>query len=140
MAVLTGGGADVIDADAIATAGSSADLGAGNDTFFVGANLASFDKGANGGDGTHIINITDGSKLTSTTAKYITNFETLDVSGGTGDYDVSLNTFATVQVDEAIAGALAGDIKFTNAPDTFNTDRCFQRPEMVILTLLRTPQ
>ena len=119
VAVLTGGGADVIDADAIATAGSSADLGAGNDTFFVGANLASFDKGANGGDGTDIINITDGSKLTSTTAKYITNFETLDVSGGTGDYDVSLNTFATVQVDEAIAGALAGDIKFTNAPDTF---------------------
>lgn len=119
VTITTGGGDDVIDGDAIATAGSSANLGGGNDTLFVGANLAAFDKGANGGDGTDIINITDGSTLTSTTAKYITNFETLDVSGGTGDYDVSLNSFATVQIDEAIAGALAGDVNFTNAPDTF---------------------
>lgn len=119
VTITTGGGDDVIDGDAIATPGSSANLGGGNDTLFVGANLAAFDKGANGGDGTDIINITDGSTLTSTTAKYITNFETLDVSGGTGDYDVSLNSFATVQIDEAIAGALAGDIDFKNAPDTF---------------------
>lgn len=120
VTITTGGGDDVIDGDAIATAGSSANLGGGNDTLFVGANLAAFDKGANGGDGTDIINITDGSTLTSTTAKYITNFETLDVSGAAAsDYDVSLNSFATVQIDEAIAGALAGDINFKNAPDTF---------------------
>lgn len=119
VTITTGGGNDVIDADAIATTGSSANLGAGNDTLFVGANLAAFDKGVNGGDGTDIINITDGSTLDSTTSKYITSFETLDVSGGKGDYDVSLNSFSTVQIDEAIAGALAGDIDFKNSPDTF---------------------
>lgn len=119
VTITTGSGNNVIDGDAIATAGSSANLGGGDDTLFVGANLAAFDKGANGGDGTDIINITDGSTLTSTTANYITNFETLDVSGGTGNYDVSLNSFATVQIDEAIAGALTGDIDFKNAADTF---------------------
>ncbi|OWW18999.1 hypothetical protein AYR66_05355 [Noviherbaspirillum denitrificans] len=119
VTVTTGTGNDVINASAVATVGSSANLGAGNDTLFTGANLAAFDKGANGGDGTDIINITDGSKLDATTSKYITNFETLDVSGGTGNYDVSLNSFATVQIDEAIAGALAGDVDFKNAADTF---------------------
>ena len=119
VTISTGSGNDTIDADAVATAGSSANLGAGNDTLFVGANLAAFDKGANGGDGTDIINITDGATLDATTSKYITNFETLDVSGGTGSYDVSLNSFPTVQIDEAIAGALAGAVTFTNAPDTF---------------------
>lgn len=119
LTLTTGGGADVINASAVATALSSANLGAGNDTLFVGKNLSVFDKGANGGDGTDIISITDGSTLTSTTAKYITNFETLDVSGGTGAYDVSLNSFATVQIDEAIAGALAGAVEFKNAADTF---------------------
>ncbi|WP_144728578.1 beta strand repeat-containing protein [Extensimonas perlucida] len=119
VTITTGTGNDVIDADAVAKAGSSANLGAGNDTLYVGANLAAFDKGVNGGDGTDIINITDGSKLDATTSKYITNFETLDVSGGKGDYDVSLNSFATVQIDEAIAGALADVVKFANAADTF---------------------
>lgn len=116
--VTTGKGNDVIDMDTV-TAGTSVDLGAGNDTLYTGADLADFDKGANGGEGTDIINITDGSKLDATTSKYITNFETLDVSGGKGNYDVSLNSFATVQIDEAIAGALAGDVDFKNAADTF---------------------
>lgn len=119
VTITTGTGNDVIDADAVATAGSSANLGAGNDTLYVGANLAAFDKGVDGGEGTDIINIIDGSKLDATTSKYITNFETLDVSGGTGNYDVSLNSFATVQIDEAIAGALVGAVDFKNAADTF---------------------
>jgi hypothetical protein len=119
VTITTGSGADNIDADAVATAGSSATLGAGNDTLYVGANLAAFDKGANGGDGTDIINITTGASLTSTTAKYITNIETLDVSGGAGAYDVSLNSFATVQIGEAINGVLAGAVTFKDASDSF---------------------
>ncbi|NCC84652.1 MAG: hypothetical protein EOM03_11070 [Clostridia bacterium] len=116
--VTTGKGNDVIDMDTV-TAGTSVDLGAGNDTLYTGADLADFDKGANGGEGIDIISITDGATLDATTSKYITNFETLDVSGGTGNYDVSLNSFATVQIDEAIAGALAGNVDFKNAADTF---------------------
>lgn len=66
--------------------------------------IESFSKGVDGGDGTDIINITDGSKLTA--IKYITNFETLDVSGAAAStFDVSLNSFATVQIDEALGGA-----------------------------------
>lgn len=119
VAVTTGKGNDVIDMDTTVQNDSSVVLGAGNDTLYTGAKLGSFTKGVDGGEGTDIISITDGSKLDATTSKYITNFETLDVSGGTGNYDVSLNSFATVQIDEAIAGALAGAVDFKNAADTF---------------------
>jgi hypothetical protein len=119
VAVTTGKGNDVVDMDTTVQNDSSVVLGAGNDTLYTGAKLGSFTKGVDGGEGTDIINITDGSKLDATTSKYITNFETLDVSGGKGNYDVSLNSFATVQIDEAIAGALAGAVDFKNAADTF---------------------
>ena len=119
IAVTGGEGADVITFAGVTGTDNAVSLGKGNDTLFTGALIESFSKGVDGGDGTDIINITDGSKLTATSAKYITNFETLDVSGGKGDYDVSLNSFATVQIDEAIAGALADVVKFANAADTF---------------------
>lgn len=117
--VTTGGGADTIDMDTAVVKDSSVALGGGDDKLFVGAQLANFNKGADGGEGTDIINITDGVTLTTDNAKFITNFETLDVSGGIGNYDVSLNNFATVQIDEAINGALTGAVDFINAPDTF---------------------
>lgn len=119
VTVTTGSGADVIDMDTAVIAKSSVALGSGNDSLYAGAQLANFDAGVNGGDGTDIINITDGATLTSTTAKYISNFETLDVSGGKGSYDVSLNSFATVQIDEAVNGALTGDVTFANTADAF---------------------
>lgn len=111
--------ADVFDMDTLVTGDSSIDLGAGDDKLFAGNQLAGFNKGANGGDGTDIINITDGATLTADTAAFITNFETLDVSGGTGSYDVSLNNFTTVQIDEAINGLPVGPLTFANAPDAF---------------------
>ncbi|PTQ97471.1 hypothetical protein C8R30_11150 [Nitrosomonas nitrosa] len=117
--VTTGDGADTIDMDTVVTKDSSVALGKGDDKLYVGAQLANLNKGADGGEGTDIINITDGATLDATNSKFITNFETLDVSGGTGNYDVSLNNFATVQIDEAINGALAGAVDFKNAPDSF---------------------
>ncbi|KFB67149.1 hypothetical protein [Candidatus Accumulibacter vicinus] len=116
--ITTGDGADTIS-NTVVVAGSSISSGKGNDIIRTADQLTNLSKGINGGDGTDIINISDGSKLDATTAKYISNIETLDVSGGTGNYDVSLNSFATVQIDEAIAGALAGAVDFKNAPDTF---------------------
>ncbi len=115
-----GKGNDVVDMDTAVVTKSAVDLGAGNDTLYTGALLDMFTLGVDGGEGTDIINITNGAKLTATTAKYISNFETLDVSGGIGNYDVSLNSFATVQIDEAINGALAGGVDFKNAPDNFS--------------------
>jgi hypothetical protein len=124
VTVATGAGDDYIKVSAVDTTGSSATLGAGNDTLIIGAHLASFTK-SSGGEGTDIINITDGSTLTSTTAKTITGFETLDISGGTNgatpgtSYNLALNNFPTVQIDEKIAGVLAGSVTLTNAPDSF---------------------
>ena len=116
--VSTGKGADWIDMDTTVTAGTTVNLGAGNDTLLTGALLGNFAK-VDGGEGTDTINITDGSKLTAGTAKLITGFEVLDVSGGKGNYDVSLNSFATVQIDEAVNGALVGAVDFKNAGDSF---------------------
>ena len=120
IAVTGGEGADVITFAGVTGTDNAVSLGKGNDTLFTGALIESFSKGVDGGDGTDIINITDGSKLTATSAKYITNFETLDVSGAAAStFDVSLNSFATVQIDEALGGALKGDVKFDKASDTF---------------------
>lgn len=116
--VTTGGGNDWIDMGTAVLAGTTANLGAGNDTLLVGALLGNFAK-ADGGEGTDTINITNGATLTAANSKLISNFEVLDASGGTGNYDVSLNNFATVQIDEAVNGALAGAVNFTNAGDSF---------------------
>lgn len=116
--VTTGKGADVIDMDTAVVAGTTVNLGAGNDTLLTGALLGSFLK-VDGGEGTDTINITNGAKLDATNAKLINNFEVLDVSGGTGNYDVSLNNFATVQIDEAVNGALTAAVDFKNAADNF---------------------
>ena len=116
--VKTGSGNDMVDMDTTVTAKSTVNTGAGDDTLLVGAQLANF-ASVNGGGGTDIINITDGATLDAAGAAKISNFETLDVSGGKGNYDVSLKSFATVQIDEAINGALAANIDFKNAPDNF---------------------
>lgn len=117
--VTTGKGADWIDMDTAVVAGTTVNLGAGNDTLLTGALLGNFAK-VDGGDGdADTINITNGAVLTAANAKLISNFEVLDVSGGTGNYDVSLNNFATVQIDEAVNGALVGAVDFKNAADNF---------------------
>ncbi len=118
--VTTGTGNDWIKMDTAGKviAGTTVNLGAGTDTLLTGALLGSFAK-VDGGEGTDTINITDGSTLDAANAKLINNFEVLDVSGGQKDYDVSLNSFATVQIDEAVNGVLAGAVKFINAADSF---------------------
>jgi len=66
-----------------------------------------------GGAGTDTVQITDGSKITSTTGKQITNFETLATGAGTGTYDASLISGITAIVVE---GDLAGNTSITNLP------------------------
>lgn len=120
--VTTGKGGDFIDMDTAVVAGTTVNLGAGNDTLLTGVLLGNFAK-VDGGEGTDTINITNGAVLTAANAKLITGFEVLDVSDGTGSYDVSLNNFATVQIDESVTGAAAaplnGAVTFANAGDAF---------------------
>lgn len=117
-AVKGGSGNDVFDMDTAVAANTTVDLGAGNDAIYVGAKLASF-KSITGGEGTDLINITDAATWTATNSKLISGFETLDVSGGKGDYDVSLGGFETVQIDEAVNGALSAATKLINAGADF---------------------
>ncbi|WP_148305009.1 beta strand repeat-containing protein [Castellaniella defragrans] len=117
-AVKGGSGNDVFDMDTTVTANTTVDLGAGNDAIYVGAKLASF-KSIAGGEGTDLINITDAATWTAANSKLISGFETLDVSGGKGDYDVSLGGFETVQIDEAVNGALSAATKLINAGADF---------------------
>lgn len=116
-----GSGADVIDMDTAVIANSTVALGAGNDKLYAGALVNNF-KTVDGGEGTDIINLTNGATLTAGTAAKISNFEVLDVSGGTGTYDISLEGFTKVQIDEAISGALAGAITLNNAGAGFALD------------------
>jgi len=116
VAVTTGSGADVIDMDTAVAAQSTVDLGSGNDAVYVGALLGSF-KSVAGGAGTDIINITDGATWTAPNAALTSGFETLDVSGGKGNYDQSLVAFTTVQINEAINGKLSGAVTLTNVAD-----------------------
>lgn len=118
----TGTGNDWVDvAGGGATNAYTVDTGAGDDTVVAGVNFAAGSTFA-GGAGIDIINITDGAVLTPAVAGTISGFETLDVSGGTGTYDVSLNNFTTAQVDEAINGALAGNVILNKAAAGFNLD------------------
>ena len=116
--VKTGTGNDIIDMDTTVAATSSVNAGAGNDQVYVGALLAKFDAVV-GGDGTDVINVTDGATFVQANTSKISGFETLDVSGGKGTYDVSLGGVTSVQIDAAVNGALTGMVTFSNAPAAF---------------------
>ena len=120
-AVTGGSGNDVFDLDGTAVVKTTVSAGAGNDQVFVGSKIANFDS-LNGGDGTDIINITDGAGFTKANVAKISNFETLDVSGGKGTFDLGLKSFDVVQIDEAINGAPAGALIINNAPAGFELD------------------
>lgn len=112
--VKTGSGADLIDMDTTVTAGSTVAAGAGNDVVLTGGKLANFNS-VDGGEGTDVISINDGAVFIKANVAKITGFETLDVAGGTGTYDLSLASFATVQIDAANGAGLAGAVVFSNA-------------------------
>lgn len=118
--VTTGSGDDLVGINDDETAVS---LGDGDDILVVSSGNLSADSSFDGGAGENdIINLQDGADLTNATAGNVTGFETLDVSGGIGTYDLSLKSFAAAQIDEALAGALAGAVTLTNAPADFQLD------------------
>lgn len=120
-AVTGGSGNDVFDMDGTFVVKTTVATGAGDDQVFVGSKIANFDS-LDGGDGTDIINITDGAGFTKANVAKISNFETLDVSGGKGTFDLGLKSFDVVQIDEAISGAPTGALIINNAPAGFELD------------------
>lgn len=127
-AVTGGSGDDVVRFDGAVnavTADSTVTLGAGADALYVADQLGSF-KSVDGGEGAaDIINITDGSTFTKTNVAKISNFEVLDVSGATEaattttTFDLSLKSFETVQIDEAVNGALNINVLLDNVGADF---------------------
>lgn len=109
-ATVTGGkGAETIDVSAV-TGKVVASLGEGNDTLKLGNAtinaLSTFD----GGAGTDTVQITDGSKLTTTTGKQFSNFEVLATGAGTGTYNVEAISGITAVVVDGDAGKGAAGV------------------------------
>jgi hypothetical protein len=93
---------------------TSVDLGAGDDTLVISALTAAnnIQDGASfkGGDGTDTLNIVDGAVLDATRGKLFSGFETIDLAGSTGTFDLANlatnNTIGTLKVSAATNGAV----------------------------------
>ena len=110
----------------------TADLGGGDDILALGGNLNTFAVGStlNGGDGTDTVNIADGADLTKTTVALLSGFEVLDVSGGTGTYDVSLGKFAAVTINNSVGGPLTGAVTLDKASSGFTLTTLTSRADV----------
>lgn len=90
------------------------DLGAGNDTLKITNLTAAGDitDGASfkGGEGTDTLNIVNGAVLDATRGKLFSGFETLDLAGSTGTFDLGLlaanNTISSLKVSALTTGAV----------------------------------
>ncbi len=111
VTVTGGSGKDSITFGAAIAATAKVDLGAGNDTLTIAAATAAGATVA-GGEGTDTLAITDGTFLAGG-SKIYTGFETLEVGGGKGNYDMDqLTTLTAVTLSTT---DLAGNIDIQNA-------------------------
>ncbi len=103
----TGAGNDTIDlkAGTVGADGIGISAGSGDDTVILG-NVSGLKKGStlSGGAGDDTLRLTDGedSKITGV----FSGFETLDVSGGSGTYDMSSLGISHVTVEENTSGRI----------------------------------
>lgn len=101
-------------------------LGAGNDTLKITGLTAAnnIEAGASfkGGAGTDSLNVTAGAVIDATTGKQFSEFETLELGGGSGTYDLahlaSTNTIGSV----AVNAALGGNTVVSNVPEAASVD------------------
>lgn len=100
-----GSGNDDITYTAALTATTAVTLGAGDDTFAIaGASLAGAT--VDGGDDNDTLAVTNGVWLDADAADVYSNFETLEIGGGTGTYDMeNLPGLTAVTIGDALAGA-----------------------------------
>lgn len=108
-----GSGADDITYTAALAATAAVALGAGDDTFTIAAASVA---GAtvDGGDDNDTLAVTDGAFLDADAADVYSGFETLEIGGGTGTYDME-NLPGLIAV--TIGAALVGASNITNAAE-----------------------
>lgn len=100
-----GSGADDITYTEALAATAAVTLGAGDDTFTIAAASVA---GAtvDGGDGDDTLGVTDGAFLDADAADVYSGFETLEIGGGTGIYDMEqLPGLIAVTIGAALTGA-----------------------------------
>ncbi len=105
IAVDGGSGADNITYNEALAANAAVTLGGGDDIFTIAAASVA---GAtvDAGDDNDTLAVTDGSWLDADAADVYTNFETLEIGGGTGTYDMdNLPGLTAVTIGAALAGA-----------------------------------
>ena len=112
--VLGGTGDDSLDvATKITNKSAAVDLGDGDDQFTNRAGLAHDDDiTVDGGAGNDTLAILDGADVTKANAGIFKNFETLEVGGGTGTYELDLLGLTDITITGA---ALAGAVVLKDA-------------------------
>ncbi len=117
-----GSGADDITYTAALAADAAVTLGEGDDTFTIAAaSLAGATVDA--GDGTDTLGVTDGAFLDADAADIYSNFETLEIGGGTGTYDMdNLPGLTAVTAGAALAAAATIDNAVADTTVTVNAD------------------
>ncbi|MCB1985428.1 MAG: hypothetical protein H6936_07455 [Burkholderiales bacterium] len=111
VTVDTGSGDDSVEYTAALAATAGVTLGAGDDTFTIAAASVAGST-VDGGDDNDTLAVTNGTFLDADAADIYTNFETLEIGGGQGTYDME-NLPGLTAVTAGAALAAAADI--TNA-------------------------
>ncbi len=107
-----GSGADDITYTAALATTAAVNLGAGDDTFKIAA-ASGTGSVVDGGDGeSDTLAVTNGAWLDAAAADVYSNFETLEIGGGTGTYDMANLPGLTAVT---VGAALAADSDITNA-------------------------
>jgi len=111
VTVSTGSGTDTVKYTAGLAATAKVDLGAGNDTFVVGGN-ATAGATVTGGDGKDTLTVTNATMIDSTAKGGVySSFEYLNITGGTGTYDVANLTKSTIE--KLVVGTLGANANAT---------------------------
>ncbi|SEP77353.1 beta strand repeat-containing protein [Nitrosomonas ureae] len=123
-AVTVNGGSgndDITYTEAVAATAAVA-LGAGDDTFTIA--VASVDGATvDGGDGNDALGVVDGALLDADAQTVYTNFETLEIGGGTGTYDMeNLPGLVAVTIGAALTGAVVIDNAVADTTVTVNAE------------------
>lgn len=116
LTVTGGDGNDTIDLTAVVAAAIVKVTGdAGDDTVLLAGNLDTLaaTSSIDGGTGVNTIGIANGADMTADTVKLFTNFQTLEVKGGTGTYDMSLVPAFTAVTQTG--AALTGNVTISKA-------------------------
>ena len=124
-----GSGNDDITYTAALAAAAAVTLGGGDDSFAIAA-ASTAGATVDAGEGTDTLAVTNGAWLDANAADVYTGFETLEIGGGTGPYDMENLPGLTAVT---IGAALAADADITNAvADTTVTLNAEESTDLVL--------